>query len=84
MKAGTVGECARSGCHSSSSEAKSASSTFNWLTSQGYLDGTTNPPLVTGQSCLTIYGGNMPKSGATDPQWKADTDAWAAAGAQNN
>jgi hypothetical protein len=75
---GTVGNC-RS-CHS---QATSASGTYSWLQTTGYIGGTTST-LVRGGSCLTWFGGNMPPGGRSDPMAVSDMTAWAAAGAPNN
>jgi hypothetical protein len=63
----------------------SAKNAYSWLTSQGYINGTGSPLTDPQQSCLSWYGGNMPPRGPTSLSGaKADMDAWAAAGAQNN
>jgi hypothetical protein len=79
--------CAGGGCHSSPKagvQCDTASNCFQTLTSSGYLDGSTNPPLLGNQSCLSWFGGDMPPGGQTAGQAVTDFQAWAAAGAQNN
>ncbi len=65
----------------------SASASYAYLQNQGYIDGSTKPPLVDpSQSCLTWVssGGNMPTSGGSNPAAVTALDAWAAAGAADN
>jgi hypothetical protein len=79
LKNGTTGTCTR--CHS---QMGSASGSYSWLSSQGYIRGTGSILVVTG-SCLTWYGGTMPPGGPrSDAQAVSDMNAWAAAGAMNN
>jgi hypothetical protein len=84
LVAGTVGNCSQGGCHS---QMGTPSSAYSWLKGQGYIG---TPPSLTGAgSCLIWYGtgflANMPPGGSkSNPKAKADMDAWAAAGAQNN
>ena len=62
----------------------SASGSYSWLSSQGYIRGT-GSVLVGAGSCLTWYGGNMPPGGPrSNAQATSDMNAWAAAGAMNN
>jgi hypothetical protein len=79
MKSGTSGDC--TGCHS---QMGSASASFSWLQSKGYVGGSSPALTDSNQSCLSWYGGNMPPSGGSDAQAVTDMNAWAAAGAQNN
>jgi hypothetical protein len=79
LKNGTIGGCTR--CHP---QMSSASGSYSWLSSQGYIRGT-GSFLVASGSCLTWYGGTMPPGGPrTDAQAVSDMNAWAAAGAMNN
>jgi hypothetical protein len=80
LAAKTVGNCTH--CHS---EMDSASDSYVWLKTRGYL-GSPNPFLIDPeQSCLSWYGGSMPPGG---PEMNAravrDMDGWAAAGAKND
>ena len=81
LAAGTVGDCARSGCHSVMSSPALAHS---YLWGNGYISGTTSA-IVTTQSCLSWYGGTMPPHGPSSAgSAVTDFNAWVAAGAQNN
>jgi hypothetical protein len=74
-------------CHRHSFEgAATATGTYNWLSGRGYIDGTSNPPLISSsQSCFSWLGGNMPLSGAYSlPAAVTCFDAWAAAGGKND
>ena len=76
----SLGHC--QDCHSSFS---SPSGSYSYLRGKGYINGTTSPLVDPNQSCLTWYGGNMPKNATgPQPQAVADMNAWAAAGAKNN
>ncbi len=79
LAGGTEGDCSQ--CHS---QMGSASGSYSWLSSKGYIGG--GQPALTdpNQSCLSWYGGNMPPNGPSDAQAVSDMNAWAAAGAQNN
>jgi hypothetical protein len=76
-----VGDCAKSGCHSSSSDCGTASGCYSWLNKQGYISGgINNDGLFTWTS-----GGFMPKSGPpSEPQAVTDFAAWTSAGSLNN
>jgi hypothetical protein len=79
LASGTAGGCPR--CHG---QMGSASGAYSWLSGQRYISGT-GSLLVTGGSCLSWYGGNMPPGGTRkDAQAVSDMNAWAAAGAKNN
>jgi hypothetical protein len=67
-------------CHSQMSAPRNA---YAWLKSQGYISGTSSA-LVSAQSCLIWYGGDMPPGATPNPQAVADLNAWVAAGALNN
>ena len=76
----TKGRC--SACHS---QGSSKSSLYSWLSSKGYISGTSSALVDSNQSCLSWYGGNMPTNGPSSwSQAVTDMNAWAAAGAQNN
>jgi hypothetical protein len=76
----SLGHC--QDCHSSFS---SPSSSYSYLRGKGYITGTASPLVDPNQSCLTWYGGNMPKNATgPQPQAVADMNAWAADGALNN
>ena len=76
----SLGHC--QDCHSSFS---SPSSSYSYLRGKGYINGAHSPLVDSSQSCLTWYGGNMPKNPTgPQPQAVSDMNAWAAAGAQNN
>jgi hypothetical protein len=82
LKTGTVGDCADSGCHG---QMGSASGAYSWLSNKGYISGTSSALVDPNQSCLTWFGGSMPRGGpSSEPQAVTDMKAWAAAGAQNN
>jgi hypothetical protein len=79
LKNGTIGDCTR--CHS---QMGSASGSYSWLSTSGYIRGS-GSILVGGGSCLTWYGGNMPPGGTrSNAMAISDMNAWAAAGAMNN
>jgi hypothetical protein len=75
---GTVGQCAKGGCHS---ECSAASGCYTWLNGRGYIaGGINNNGLFTWTS-----GGFMPKNGpSSNPQAVTDFAAWTAAGSLNN
>ncbi|HEX4337487.1 MAG TPA: hypothetical protein VH062_16345 [Polyangiaceae bacterium] len=79
LQTGAVGNCTY--CHPQMADpAKS----YKWLDGEGYMDGK-GSPLVTSDSCLSWYGGDMPPGtppAAADA--KAEMDTWAAAGAHND
>jgi hypothetical protein len=63
----------------------SASKAYSWLTSRGYIDGTSSPLADPDQSILSWLGGNMPPNGPrSNAKATSDLQAWAAAGAPNN
>jgi hypothetical protein len=81
MATGTVGGCAKSGCHGSSNQRASASACFTWLDGDGFIAGGIN------DNGLFIWtqDGFMPQNGPTsEPQAVSDYAAWTAAGSQNN
>jgi hypothetical protein len=78
MKAGTVGNCSKSGCHSSTS---TASGCFNYVTGRGYTPALMVDP---NQSPFTWFGGNMPVNGGANAAAAKDFNAWYAAGGKNN
>ena len=81
LASGTVGDCARSGCHSGGNECASASACYSWLNNDQYVSGgINNNGLFTWTS-----GGFMPKNGpSSEPQAVSDFAAWTAAGSLNN
>jgi hypothetical protein len=80
LAAGTPGDCGH--CHGEMAAAQSA---YTWLQGRGYIGGGSPALTDSSQSCLSWYGGNMPPRGPSSlSSAKADMDAWAAAGAQNN
>lgn len=82
MAAGTVGDCAASGCHSQMSTAPKA---YTWLKAKKQINGATSALADPKLSSLSWLGGNMPPSGpAANAASAADLAAWAAAGAPNN
>ncbi len=79
LAAGTPGNCTL--CHA---QMSSASASYAWLASQGYVTGASSLLVLPG-SCLSWYGGTMPPGGSqSDAQAVSDMNAWAAAGAPNN
>lgn len=78
LAGGTVGNCTL--CHA---QMSSASASYSWLASQGYVMGASSLLVLPG-SCLSWYGGTMPPGGSQDAQAVSDMNAWAAAGAPNN
>jgi hypothetical protein len=79
LAAPTQGRCAS--CHA---QMSSASGAYDWLSSQGYMAGSSPALTETGASCLSWYGGNMPPGASSDAQAVAAMNAWAAAGAKND
>lgn len=83
MAAGTVGNCAHSGCHQNVMGSPSAA--FSWLHAEQQLSG--SEPAITdpSSSCLSWLGGDMPPGGpASDPVVERDFDLWVKAGANDN
>ncbi len=82
LAAGTIGNCAKSGCHSQMSTSSLA---YSWLSGKGYIAAVNAPLADPNQSCLSWLGGNMPPSGPTTSVAAVDAlTSWAAAGAPNN
>jgi hypothetical protein len=80
---GTEGSCGRAhGCHAEA--MADADSAYRWLAQRGYIAGASSP-LVSNNSCLRWFGGNMPpRGGLPNEEATRDLGAWAAAGARNN
>jgi hypothetical protein len=82
LAAGTIGNCAASGCHAQTSTASGA---YSWLSGKGQITATNAPIADTSQSCLSWLGGDMPPSGpGSSAAAASDLAAWAAAGAPND
>ena len=83
MAAGTVGNCAHSGCHPTAMGTPHAA--FAWLSAEGQLRG--SQPAITdpSSSCLSWLGGDMPPSGpSSDPAVNKDFTMWVSVGANEN
>jgi hypothetical protein len=73
------GSCGRaSRCHAE--EMRDATSAYDWLARRGYIDGTRSA-LVSPNSCLRWFGGNMPPQARPAEDATRDLQAWVAAGA---
>lgn len=76
----SLGHC--SDCHGT---ALTASATYDWLKSRGFIAGTGSTLTVQGKSPFSWFGGNMPPGGPQSaPEAANDFKAWVAAGALNN
>jgi hypothetical protein len=76
-----VGRCTN--CHAQL--MATATSSYSWLQSQGYIGGPTPELVDSTSSCLSWFGGNMPPGGPTNSASATkDFNAWAKAGAKNN
>jgi hypothetical protein len=83
LAAGTVGNCAHSGCHRNVMGSPSAA--FSWLHAEQQLNGPEPAIADSSSSCLSWLGGDMPPGGpATDPVVELDLESWVKAGAKNN
>jgi hypothetical protein len=75
MAAGTVGNCAHSGCHPSAMGTPHAA--FAFLTAEGQLTGPQPAITDSSSSCLSWLGGDMPPGGPTsDPMVTKDFTMW--------
>jgi hypothetical protein len=79
---GTTGGCGRSRpCHAD--VMADAGSAYTWLAQRGYIAGAQSP-LVSKNSCLRWFGGNMPPRGEPNEAAVRELQAWVAAGAPEN
>jgi hypothetical protein len=86
LSASSPAACAA--CHTHATQMPTASASYTYLASQGYIGGACPTLVQVGSSCLTWYSGEMPPGGtdnpASDAQAVIDMNAWAAAGAKND
>ncbi len=66
-----------------------AHAAFHWLHDRGYINGEKSPLASKSNSCLRLFGGNMPpaqavRAGTMNAQTAADLSAWVAAGAHDD
>lgn len=86
LSANSPAACAA--CHTHATQMPTASASYTYLASEGYIGGACPTLVQVGASCLSWYGGDMPPGGtgnpASDAQAVIDMNAWAAAGAKND